>query len=51
MKRRPTTRRAIAELLALWVGATLAMVALFFVYHLASAEPRQPATTTSRSAT
>lgn len=39
MKRRPTTRRAIAELLALWVGTTLAMAALFAVYNLANAEP------------
>jgi len=51
MKRRPTTRRAIVELLALWVGTTLAMAAVFAVYHLASAEPSQPASTTSRSAT
>ncbi|WP_313817859.1 hypothetical protein [Cupriavidus sp.] len=51
MKRRPTIHRAIAELLALWLGTTLAMAAVFAVYHLASAEPSQPATTTSRSAT
>lgn len=50
MKRRPSTRRAVAELLALWVGTTLAMAALFFVYHLASAEPSQQPTA-SRSST
>jgi hypothetical protein len=50
MKRRPTTRRAVAELLALWVGTTLAMAALFLVYHLASAEPSQQPTA-SRSST
>ncbi|MBY4733965.1 hypothetical protein K6V90_25835 [Cupriavidus pauculus] len=50
MKRRPTTRRAVAELLALWVGTTLAMAALFLVYHLASAEPSHQRTA-SRSST
>ena len=50
MKRRPSTRRAIAELLALWVGTTLALAAVFFVYHLAGAEPiQQP--NVSRSST
>lgn len=49
MKRRPSTRRAIAELLALWVGTTLAMAAMFCVYHLASAEPSQPPTATRSS--
>lgn len=44
MKRRPSTRRAVAELLALWVGTALAMAAVFFVYHLASAAPRQQPT-------
>jgi len=44
MKRRPSTRRAIAELLVLWIGTTCVMAALFFVYHLASAAPSEPST-------
>ncbi len=50
MTRRPSARRAVAELLALWVGTTLAMAAVFFVYQLASAEPSQRPTA-SRSST
>ncbi|WP_454734262.1 hypothetical protein [Cupriavidus pauculus] len=50
MKRRPSTRRAVAELLALWAGTTLALAAVFYVYHLASTEPSQHPTA-SRSST
>jgi len=39
MKRRPSTRRAIAELLALWLGTAVALAIVFCIYHLASDEP------------